>query len=251
VGNQAERWAHTWEALGSWFAGSEGQARRLRRQLRDLVAPWARNMHILMDTGGAVTRRAELLLLASAIEQAPDERTAWQIWDTAVGTFASRHLLLPADSADDHSLPWAQAPAAPVTARFREQGTRAAVGRRTKIPDYAAGKAAARRARMAALAKRGEAEASLRQRSGTDLAAWGRISEAELDLLLEFVGTTRRASAGTGPGEPRTSVTSDGRWRITLHPPRNRHDTTTLHTPAGNFATLNWQFVMESAGDPR
>src|SRR6476661_7643797 len=46
---------------------------------------------------------------------------------------------------------------APITARFREQGTRAAIGRRTKIPDYSAGKAAARRTRLAALAARGEA----------------------------------------------------------------------------------------------
>lgn len=63
VGLQAQRWQRTWLALTTWFEGSEGQARRLRRQLRDLVAPWARNMHILMDTGGTVTRRAELLRL--------------------------------------------------------------------------------------------------------------------------------------------------------------------------------------------
>src|SRR5262245_60969342 len=54
VQSQALRWARTWDALESWFGGGNGQARRLRRQLRDLVAPWARNMHILVDTGGAV-----------------------------------------------------------------------------------------------------------------------------------------------------------------------------------------------------
>lgn len=247
IAAQARRWAHTWDALGSWFGGLNGQARRLRRQLRDLVAPWARNAHILMDTGGAVTRRAELLQLATAIERAPDERTAWRIWDAAVGVFSARHLLLPSDSADDHSLSWAAAPAAPVTARFREQGTRAAVGRRTKIPDFSAGKAAARRARIAALATRGEAEASLRQRSGTSLATWGQVTDAELDLLLEFIGTTRRASAGACPDEPRMAVTGDGRWRIGLYPPASPHDTTTLAGPAGNLATLNWRFEMEPA----
>lgn len=76
VAAQATRWSRTWTALGGWFTGSDGQARRLRRQLRDLVAPWARNMHILMDTGGAVTRRAELLRLARAIERAPDDDDA-------------------------------------------------------------------------------------------------------------------------------------------------------------------------------
>jgi hypothetical protein len=65
VASQARRWEHTWEALGSWFGGADSQARKLRRQLRDLVAPWARNMNLLLDTGGAVTRRAELLALPS------------------------------------------------------------------------------------------------------------------------------------------------------------------------------------------
>lgn len=244
VHTQARRWAHTWEALGSWFGGADGQARRLRRQLRDLVAPWARNMHILMDTGGAITRRAELLRLAAAIEQAPDERTAWRIWDTAVGGFSARHLLLPADSADDHSLPWATAPAAPVTARFREHGAKAAVGRRTKMPNYAKGRAAARQARMAALAVRGEAEVALRQRSGTQLGSWGEVANAELDLLLEYIGTVWRAGAGAGPNEPRSSVTGDGRWLITLHPPDRAGDTTTLSSPSGALATLNWRFEM-------
>jgi uncharacterized protein (TIGR02677 family) len=252
VVTQAQRWTRTWDALGAWFSGTgfngtDGQARRLRRQLRDLVAPWARNMHILMDTGGAVTRRAELLQLARAIERAPDEDTAWRIWDTATGAFSARHLLLPSDSTDDHCLPWRLAPAAPVTARFREQGTRAAIGRRTKIPDYSAGKAAARRGRLAALAARGEAEASLRRRSGTNLARWGQVSDAELDLLLEFVGVARRASAGAGPHSARSSVTGDGRWRITLRPPQRLHDTTTLRSSRGRLVTLDWHFDMEPA----
>ncbi|MFJ9564832.1 DUF2397 domain-containing protein [Streptomyces fuscichromogenes] len=166
---QALRWARTWTALSAWFSGAAGQARRLRRQLRDLVAPWAGNARILMDTGGAVTRRAELLL-ARAVERAPDEETAWRMWDTATGLFSARHLLLPADAADDHTLSWADAPAAPVTARFREQGARAAVGRRARVVDYSAGRSTARRARAAAVAARADAEATLRSRSGTAFA---------------------------------------------------------------------------------
>jgi len=243
----AEHSAHTWGALGSWFRGSEGQSRRLRRQLRNLVAPWARNMHILLDTGGAVTRRAELLRLATAIERAPDEDTAWAIWDTAVGVFPARHLLLAADAADDDTMPWAQAPAAPVSARFREQGVRAAVGRRTRTPDYSAGKAAARRSRAGALAARGEAEVSLRRRSGTRLAGWGQVSDAELGMLLEFVGAASRASAGAGGDAARSAVTSDGRWRITLTRPDLAEDTTTLRSTRGSLVTLNWRFEMERA----
>lgn len=236
--DQAERWTHTWDALSAWFAGENSQARHLRRQLRNLVAPWARNMNILLDTGGAVTRRAELIRLAGAIERAPSDAEAWQIWDTATSLFSTRHLLLVPETTDDHSLTWLDAPGAPVTARYREHGQRAATGQRTKIPNYSTGKKAARAARVAALAARNAAEASLRQRSGTTLSTWGEISEPELDLFLEYVGVARRSPSGV-------SVTSDGRWRIGLRKPRAAAETTTIRTPAGQLATLDWHFTME------
>lgn len=242
VAASVRRWKRTWEALTVWFAGPEGQARRLRRQLRDLVAPWARNMHILMDTGGAITRQAELLRLATAVERAPDDESAWRIWDTAVGAFSGRHLLLASASADDHALPWSSAPAAPVTARFREQGTRAAVGRRAHAPDYSAGRAAARRARAAALAARREAEAGLRQRSGTRLASWQDVSEAQLTLLLELVGAARRGSARDGGWE---STTGDGRWRVRLDAPASAEDTALLSSPGGRLVIADWLFTLE------
>ncbi|MFC9846259.1 DUF2397 domain-containing protein [Streptomyces sp. NPDC060223] len=241
VDAQALRWARTWTALSAWFSGAAGQARRLRRQLRDLVAPWARNARILMDTGGAVTRRAELLRLAKAVERAPDEETAWRMWDTATGLFSARHLLLPADAADDHLRTWADAPAAPVTARFREQGVRAAVGRRARAVDYSVGRAAARRARAAAVAARADAEATLRSRSGTAFADWTRLSEPELDLLLELLGIAR----GGTRRPARTAVTGDGRWRVTLSPPGSGPTTVALHSPRGQLVTRNWLFELE------
>lgn len=240
VALQAERWQQTWSALMAWFEGSEGQARRLRRQLRDLVAPWARNMHILMDTGGTVTRRAELVRLARAIERASDDDTAWRLWDTATGLFAARHLLLPSDAADDHTRSWTEAPPAPVTARFREHGVRAAVGRRPRSPDYSKGRAVARRVRAAALAARADAEAALRQRSGTWLARWESLSEAELDLLLEFFSVVRT------DGTVRTGVTGDGRWRVTLTSPTDGPSTVSLPSPRGRLATVNWRFDLET-----
>ncbi|MFF5987046.1 DUF2397 domain-containing protein [Prauserella flavalba] len=235
---------HTWEALGAWFRGPDAQAKRLRRQLRDLVAPWARNMSILMDTGGAITRKAELLGLATAVERAPDDETAWRIWDTAVGVFSARHLLLPAAAADEHAVPWHVAPPAPVTARFREQGTRAAVGRRAQTPNYGAGKDAARRERAAALAIRREAEATLRQRSGTRLASWQEVSDAELSLLLELVGTARRGTASPQGWE---STTADGRWRVRLAAPASAEDTASIRSPGGTLVTADWLFAMEPA----
>lgn len=241
IAHDADRWQWTWAALASWFGGADSQARRLRRQLRDVIAPWARNMHILMDTGGAVTRRAELIRLATAIEQAPDDETAWRIWGTALGVFGARHLLLVAEAADDHTRSWAESPAAPVTARYREHGARAAVGRRTKISDYSTGRAAARRHRESAIAERNSAEATLRQRSGTSLGSWGELTDSELGLLLELLGAARRI-----PGESqRSAVTADGRWLIRLTPPDRYDDMATLTSPRGHLVTVNWRLDLE------
>lgn len=242
LAQQAERWTRTWEALGSWFHGEDGQARRLRRQLRDLVAPWARNMHILMDIGGTVTRRAELLRLARAIERAPDDETAWRLWDASTGLFAARHLLLPVDVANDHTRSWNDAPPAEVTARFREQGTRSAVGRRAKVPDYSTGRTAARRARAAALAARAEAEASLRTRSGGRFATWESLSEGELELLLELLGVAHGVDGAT----VRSGVTGDGRWRVTLTSPgADEPIMARLSSPRGALISVNWRFELE------
>lgn len=239
---QADRWHRTWMALMSWF-GPDGQARRLRRRLRDLVSPWARNMHILLDTSGTVTRRAELLVLAQAIEQATDDAAAWQTWDTATGLFSARHLLLPTAAADDHSTGWADAPAAPVTARFRERGVRAAVGRRPAVPDYSAGRAAARRSRAASAAARADAEAALRTRSGTELGEWKSLDENEFELFLEFLGVAR------GPkGQTRTGVTGDGRWKVQFKPVDSAATTVEVSSPRGRLATRNWRFEMERLG---
>ena len=246
VAEQADRWAVTWTALAGWFAGADGQARRLRRQLRDLVAPWARNMNILLDTGGAVTRRAELLQLAVAIERAPDDDTARRMWATATGTFSARHLLLPAPAPHDHALSWAVADPAPVTARFREQGSRAAVGRRATSSDYSTGRAAARQARAAALAARQEAEALLRRRSGSCFSEWDPLTGAELDLLLELMATARRTEETGRAAGHRTAVTANGRWRVTLSVPDGRPaEVTVLESDRGSLATRDWRFELE------
>ena len=235
----------TWAALGSWFGGPDGQARRLRRQLRDLVAPWARNMHILVDTGGAVTRRGELFRLAMAVEQAPSEGEAWRIWGTAVGIFSARHLLVTADAGEDQAASWADAPSAPITARFREQGVRAAVGRRARAADYAKGRAAARQARSALAAARAEAEARLRQLSGSRVSSWGTMTEAELDLFLELVGLARRDDRPGVPARTRSGLTADGRWRIVLTPPADAATVATVDSVRGRLVTVDWLFQLE------
>ncbi|MFI5503476.1 DUF2397 domain-containing protein [Nocardia asteroides] len=239
VERQLVRWTHTWVALREWFAGADGQARRLRKQLRDLVAPWARNMHILMDTGGALSRRAELLLLAQAVERALDDDTAWRLWDTAIGVFSARHLQIAAAAPEDNTVAWRDAEPAPITTRFREHGHRAAVGKRMAAIDNSAGRQAARQARAAALAARREAEATLSARSGTAMRDWEPLSEYEFGFLRELLSTAR----GTADQTQRAAVTEDGRWAVGFVAPEDG-SMATLTTPDGRFVTRNWRFEL-------
>jgi hypothetical protein len=78
------------------------------------------------------------------------------------------------------------------------------------------------------------------------LAGWGCVGEAELDLMLEFLGATSRAGHEVGR-KPRSTVTADGRWRVTFTPPCSPADTTTVHCPSGALVTPNWRFDMEPA----
>jgi hypothetical protein len=129
-----------------------------------------------------------------------------------------------------------------VPARFRQQGPRAAVGRRARTPDYSEGKAAARQTRVAAVAARRAAEAALRQRSGTTIASWGYLDAAEFELFLELIGAARRTGAmvsGT-----RAAVSADGRWRVRFTDPDPMESTAVILTPDGSLVTPNWFFEV-------
>jgi hypothetical protein len=80
------------EILAVWFGESRGQALRLRRQVRDAVTPLLRGSRALLATGGRVTRRAELLRIASAMESAASDDEAWRVWCAATGLWSARHL---------------------------------------------------------------------------------------------------------------------------------------------------------------
>ncbi|WP_279578911.1 DUF2397 family protein [Fodinicola feengrottensis] len=121
---------------------------------------------------------------------------------------------------------------------------KATVGVRAKKLDYSAGRAAARRTRAATAAARAEAEASLRGRSGTQLAGWAELSEPELDLLVELLGSRARESPGQSA---RVGVTGDGRWRVTLTPADSGSGSAVVPSPRGRLVTVNWYFELDSA----
>lgn len=202
--------------LALWFDGPEPQAQRLRRQMRDAVAPVLRSHRTLLAVGGTVSRRAELLKLARALEEAPDAAGAWRLWAAATGLYPARHLRLeaPAIERAAHTSTW-DAPPAPVSRRLRQQGHRSATGRTARIPDLAAARAEARRRAARERLDLDRAELSLAARSGTRLADWAPLDAGEADLFLRLVSAARD---DRGPDGRLSGVSPDGRWRVTLTP---------------------------------
>lgn len=204
------------ERLELWFSGTDPQAQRLRRQIRDAVAPVLRSHRTLLAVGGTISRRAELLKLAGALEAASDDADAWRMWAGATGLYSARHLQMAAPAIERPALTsiW-DAPPVSVSRRLRLQGHRALTGRASRLPDTSAARAEARRRAAATRADLARAEDSLAARSGTHLSQWTPLDAAEADLFLRLVSAARnhRDDDGTMTGQ-----SADGRWRLVLRP---------------------------------
>ncbi len=218
--------------LDLWFSGPLPQAQRLRRQMRDAVAPVLRSHRTLLAVGGTVSRKAELLRLARAVEAAPEAADAWELWASATGLFTARHLRLESPAVDrpTHTSIW-EAPPAAVSRRLRSQGHRSLTGRTARIPDLALARAEARRRAARERADLARAEAALVVRSGTRLSEWAPLDAPQADLLFVLISAARNHRHPDGSLE---GVSPDGRWRIVLRPvdPPGR---AVLHTPDGRL----------------
>lgn len=204
------------DTLETWFAGPDPQSQRLRRQMRDAVAPVLRSHRTLLAVGGTVSRRAELLRLARALEDATDAAAAWQLWASATGLFSARHLRLeaPAIERASQTSTW-DAPPAAVSRRLRQQGHRSMTGRTSRIPDMAVARAEARRQAARERVDLDAAERAIAVRSGTRLADWAPLDATQADLFLRLVASARDQRA---PDGTLTGLSADGRWRLTLTP---------------------------------
>ncbi len=213
IAREAAGIVDTLQVMLTWFAPA-GQAGRLRRQVRDAVAPLLRGHRTLLAVGGAISRRATLLDVAARLDAADDD-AAWQIWSRATGLFGARHLALAAPEAEPHTSAW-QAPPVHVENRLRVSGPRALTGTAALLPDTARHRAAARTRALAERARLAEAEAALAERSGTTLSSWGPLEADQADLLLDLLAV---AWARLVPaGQPREAVSRDGRWTARFHP---------------------------------
>lgn len=218
--------------LATWFGEPHPQAQRLRRQMRDAVAPVLRSHRTLLAVGGTVSRRAELLKLAHAVEDAPNSDQAWRLWATATGLWSARHLRLETPDVADppHTSTW-EAPPAAVSSRLRRQGHRSLTGRTARMSDTSAARAEARRQAARDRADLARAETGLVARSGTRLTDWGPLESAQADLFLQLVATARNHRDSDGRLSGRTP---DGRWQLVLTPV-DPPCFAVLHTPDGRL----------------
>lgn len=214
------------DILAHWFTGLEPQSRRLRRQIRDAVTPMLQGQRALLSVGGVVSRKNDLLRLASTLEQASDDAQAWEIWCAATGLFTARHVAdrTPEDSDPWHQSVWESEPVQ-INQRLRKRGPRTLSGRPPRMADRSLARRAAQEHARRDQLHTERAIAALRARSGTELAAWGELDETEAEILLDMLAAAQ-ASAWPPFHEvptakhPRhlSALSSDGKWRLHFTP---------------------------------
>jgi uncharacterized protein (TIGR02677 family) len=235
------------QTLDAWFQSGSGQALRLRRQVRDAVTPLLRGSRALLATGGRVTRRAELLRIAGAIESAGTDEDAWRVWCATTGLWGARHLSgMPVEPDAPARTSFWEAPAIPINVTLRKRGTQSVKGRPAHVPNHRAARQAARQAAEAQRAAAERAERAIASRSGAYLAEWPAISsdaEAAIvwDLLTAVLRTTPDANG------IRTALTGDDRWIVLAHPAPPIRPSALLSTPDGFLACENWRIEVSRA----
>jgi uncharacterized protein (TIGR02677 family) len=229
----------TLTGLLAWFGPGDNRARRLRRQLRDVVVPLVHGQRALAAGRGPLSQRADLLALAGALERAATDDEAWSLWCTATGLFAARHLPhpspQPAGPAGSVSF-WAAEPvpssllAGPLAPAPAAAGD---IDRVARMPDRSAARAAARAAASARQAAADQTRHAIQARSGLRLSGWTGLDAGQLDVLLSLLA----ALAGARPGQDgsRTVRTPDGRWTVRAEPAPDGAPPAVIGTPAGRL----------------
>jgi uncharacterized protein (TIGR02677 family) len=235
------------QTLDVWFQAGPGQALRLRRQVRDAVTPLLRGSRALLATGGRVTRRAELLRIAGAIESAGSDEDAWRTWSAATGLWGARHLSgIPADPAAPARTSFWDAPAVPIEVTLRKRGSQSVKGRPAHVPNHREARQAARRAAAVQRAAVERAEQVIVGRSGAYLAEWPTISSGEEAAIVWELLTAIMRSA-PDDGGVRTALSGDDRWIVMAYPAPPNRPSALLTTPDGRVACENWRIEVSRA----
>jgi uncharacterized protein (TIGR02677 family) len=177
-----------WVEFAGWFTAGEGRSgpERLRAAAEQALGQLLTNAKRMVSAAGTgLSRRDDLLRLATVFDRCPDDETAHRIWAATFGAAPARHLSLGPED-DDGRIPpstsWWDAPPVDVPVSVREQGDRAARGRSARVPDPGLD-----RERLLAEA---EAERAALRAAAAELSAAGRLDGARLspaarDLLLD------------------------------------------------------------------
>jgi uncharacterized protein (TIGR02677 family) len=233
--------------FGAQFGAHRGQALRLRRQVRDAVTPLLRGSRALLATGGRVTRRAELLRVASAVESAATEADAWRTWCAATGLWSARHLSGVPDEPDVPARTsfWA-APAVAVEVTLRKRGAQSVKGRPAQVPNRREARRAAREAARVQREAAERAERTIAARSGTRLADWSPVaSPEEAEVVWDLLTSVLRSV----PGDDgvRSTLTGDDRWIVFAYPAPPERPSAVLTMPDGRVACENWKIEVTRA----
>jgi uncharacterized protein (TIGR02677 family) len=221
------------------------------------VVPLVRGQRDLATVRGQLSRRADLLVLAGALERSATDDAAWSLWCAATGLFAARHLPLtspqppgPAGSASFWAAEPVPLPAVPTAGDPAVRGE----DRVARIPDRSAARAAARAAAAARQAAAEQTRDAIQARSGLRLSDWTGLDAGQLDVLLSFLA----ALAGARPGQDgsRTVRTPDGRWTVRAEPAPDDAPPAVIRTPAGRLIHPDLRLTITVAlpavaGSPR
>lgn len=244
--NQNERWA----GLRAWFQGdlASGAAPvvdRLAQVARDAVIALTRTLVRLNDRRTRpVDRAADFRTLARWFSQSPDDRNAHILWRRAFGLAPARHFDLADEDAEltSSGTSWWDARPVEVPIRLRSHGSAPTAGRPSSAPDHTLTREwiAQKRRREQGILR--EAINRFADRGPLTISGLDSLSTPEFDLLLSFID-----EALTSPKSPagiRVGRSSDGRFRITLHPPADMARVT-IQVPSGRLSCLDYRIQIE------
>jgi uncharacterized protein (TIGR02677 family) len=241
-----DEYRYTFTRLLSWFGKGDNAARRLRRQMRDVIAPMVRGQRTLAAVGGHVSRRAELLTLAGALERSETDTDSWLLWCRATGLFSACHLAQasPQPPGAVGALSFWDTDPVPVEARLRKHGARALTGRPSRIPDRSAAKAAARANAAAGREATARTRNAIQARSGLRLSGWAGLDAAQLDILMSFLAAL--AGARSAANGQRSVRTPDGLWDVCADPPLPGQSAAVVRTPQGRLVHADLRLTIRA-----
>ncbi|MEC3980671.1 TIGR02677 family protein [Amycolatopsis sp. H20-H5] len=218
-------WQDRWQGVRAWFVSEQhhpSQAKLLRSQARAAIPQLLQVVAALNERrAGRSDRSADFRSLAKWFAQAPDEASLHQLWRSAFGLSASRHLTVDGETLEtraEHpvppSTPWADAPPLEISPRLRKTGSYERRGKPNRVVDRSE-----QRRYLAELATReatetADARAALVTSHPTRLTDLGLLEPAAFRLFLALLGDALAAKTpGTRTVE---TTTSDGSMAIRL-----------------------------------